>query len=271
MAEDLYTGFGNQKILAERAKKDINGNSLELTISDNKVTAIGGKSLAGSGGEPVDAYTKEESDNKFMKVALLHTATYSWNDCDYVSIGSDTRAYPTVQIGNLIWTTENIDYKWNGLHIATNANDDSIDTPYGSYYDNNESTYGVNGKKYGLLYNYPATEYINSILTDGWRVATANDFTALFNSSIVNNNPSTLKTTTDWTNPGTNTSGFSAMPCGMRYWSNGVMKYSDIYTSSYYRTIGDQYKYAYITNSSISAAYPTEARYQCSIRIVRNA
>lgn len=61
MAEDLYTGFGNQKILAERAKKDINGNSLELTIENEKVTAIGGVSIGG-GSEPVDAYTKAETN-----------------------------------------------------------------------------------------------------------------------------------------------------------------------------------------------------------------
>jgi uncharacterized protein (TIGR02145 family) len=271
MAEDLYTGFGNQKILAERAKKDINGNSLELTISDNKITQIGGKTI--SGNVEIDAYTKEESDNKFMKVALLHAATYSWNDCDYVSVGSDTRAYPTVQIGNLIWTTENIDYKWNGLHIATGNREYSGDTPYGSYYGNNESTYGVNGKKYGLLYNYPAAEYINSILTNGWRVATASDFSALFNSAVVNNDQSKLRTTTEWTTPGTNTSGFSALPCGLRAYSgsSGNMEYSSISTASFYRTIGDAYKYAYITLNGISASYATDARTQCSIRIVRNA
>lgn len=248
MAEELFTGFGSQKILAERANKDINGNSIVETYA-----------------------TKVESDNKYMKVALLHTATYSWNDCDYVSVGSDTRAYPTVQIGNLIWTTENIDYKWNGLHIATENREWAGDTPYGSYYDNSESTYGVNGKKYGLLYNYPAAEYINSILTDGWRVATASDFSALFNSAVVNNDQSKLRTTTEWTTPGTNTSGFSALPCGLRLFSNGYMKYSGVSTGSYYRTIGDSTKYAYITLNGLSASYATEARTQCSIRIVKNA
>ena len=61
MAEELFSGFGDQKILAERANKDINGNSLELTISGDTVTAIGGKTVGG-GGEPVDAYTKAETN-----------------------------------------------------------------------------------------------------------------------------------------------------------------------------------------------------------------
>lgn len=47
MAEELFSGFDGQKILAERANKDINGNSLELTISGETVTAIGGKTVGG--------------------------------------------------------------------------------------------------------------------------------------------------------------------------------------------------------------------------------
>lgn len=46
----FFDGFGEQKVLAERARKDINGESLELTISEGQVTAIGGKPVAGSGG-----------------------------------------------------------------------------------------------------------------------------------------------------------------------------------------------------------------------------
>ena len=88
MAEDLYTGFGNQKILAERAKKDINGNSLELTIENEKVTAIGGVSIGG-GSEPVDAYTKAETnallDNKQDTLAFDGTYDSSTNKVATVS------------------------------------------------------------------------------------------------------------------------------------------------------------------------------------------
>ena len=50
MAEELFSGFGDQKILAERANKDINGNSLELGISSNQVVSIGGFPLYGGSG-----------------------------------------------------------------------------------------------------------------------------------------------------------------------------------------------------------------------------
>lgn len=49
-SQTLITGFGEQKIIAERAKQDINGNSLELTIEGDSVTAIGGKTVGGGGG-----------------------------------------------------------------------------------------------------------------------------------------------------------------------------------------------------------------------------
>ena len=61
MSEFLFDQYGDQKILAERAKKDINGLSLELTVTDDKVTAIGGYEVGG--GQTVDAYTKSETDD----------------------------------------------------------------------------------------------------------------------------------------------------------------------------------------------------------------
>ena len=58
---DTVTHIGGKNISAKNAETDINGNSLELTISGNTVTAIGGKTVGG-GSEPVDAYTKAETD-----------------------------------------------------------------------------------------------------------------------------------------------------------------------------------------------------------------
>lgn len=72
MSELLFSDYDGAKILAERAKKDINGLDLELTVEDDKVTAIGGKEIAGGAG-PVDAYTKSESDEKFATKEELAT------------------------------------------------------------------------------------------------------------------------------------------------------------------------------------------------------
>jgi hypothetical protein len=72
MSELLFSDYDGAKILAERAKKDINGLDLELTVEDDKVTAIGGKGIGGGAG-PIDAYTKAESDEKYATKEELAT------------------------------------------------------------------------------------------------------------------------------------------------------------------------------------------------------
>lgn len=66
----LIHGFGEADLLADRAKKDENGNSLTLTIEENKVTEIGGKSIGGgselpSGGETGQVLTKTSNGSEW--------------------------------------------------------------------------------------------------------------------------------------------------------------------------------------------------------------
>lgn len=70
--QTLIDGFGEQKIIAERAKQDINGNSLELTIEGVSVTAIGGKTVGGGGGGSGGRYTPVTID---MATSQLVTHT----------------------------------------------------------------------------------------------------------------------------------------------------------------------------------------------------
>ena len=58
---ELWASFNGTGFSAERALADVDGNPLNLTISNNQVVAIGGKSIGG-GGTVVDAYTKAETD-----------------------------------------------------------------------------------------------------------------------------------------------------------------------------------------------------------------
>lgn len=57
---ELWTSFNGIGFGAERAVADADGNPLNLTISNDQVIAIGGKSIGG--GTVVDAYTKAETD-----------------------------------------------------------------------------------------------------------------------------------------------------------------------------------------------------------------
>lgn len=87
------------------------------------------------------------------------------------------RDYRTVIIGNQMWLAENLDWKFDGLQIG-GVYTESVANAW--YYDNDEDTYGVNGNKYGLMYNGPALFALNGgLLTGGWRVPSLVDYRTL--------------------------------------------------------------------------------------------
>lgn len=87
--------------------------------------------------------------------------------------------YQTIIIDGVEWLAENLDFKWPGLSIG----DDNLrqDIPQACYYNNNENLFGRNNKKYGLLYNFPAIQQIDSLI-DGWHVPTRDELQALYNA-----------------------------------------------------------------------------------------
>lgn len=88
------------------------------------------------------------------------------------------KAYRTVQMPDgKIWLAENLDFKFcniGGSGTPTTAN--------AWYYNNDETTYGWNGYKCGLLYNWYAAKILNdhrSELCPGWHVPTKDEYDAL--------------------------------------------------------------------------------------------
>lgn len=133
----------------------------------------------------------------------------------YVTIGG--RLYRTVTIGTQTWMAENLDYKFNGCVIGEG---DSDTQPRANYYNNDEQTYGVNGNKYGLLYNkaaMSALEANKSTLCPGWHVPLISEWRALY-SYVGTDSGTKLKTVSGWYSGGNGTDdyGFSIQPCGMR-------------------------------------------------------
>ena len=142
---------------------------------------------------------------------------------NFVEIGG--RRYPVVKIGNQLWMAENLDYQIDGIPLSTiQSNSDTTQKCY--YYNNDESTYGYNGYKCGLLYNGYAVlymaEHANELFPSDWRVATYNDYGTIaalgdisklgtnlkaISGSIANNFPSN-----DWN--GDNLLGFNGIPAG---------------------------------------------------------
>lgn len=128
------------------------------------------------------------------------------------------RVYNTVVIGGKEWMAENLDFKFSGLAIGQES---SSSEPRANYYQNNEATYGVNGNKYGLLYNWIAVKYLEdhkSELIPGWHVPTKAEYIDLFNAvggtSVAGIK---LKSTTGWSSGnGDGSYGFAAFPAGYR-------------------------------------------------------
>ena len=86
---------------------------------------------------------------------------------------------------------ENLDYAWNGLNVDPSSSLWGV--PIACHYNKDDSTYGWNGKKWGLLYNQDAINYMlaneSTMFPDGWHVPTSTDYNTLV---------STISADSDW-------------------------------------------------------------------------
>ena len=164
-------------------------------------------------------------------------------------IGGNT--YRTVTIGSQTWLAENLDFKFSGCNIGGSGNPT---TPNAWYYSNDEATYGWEGKKYGLIYNWYAVKLLNDnrhTLIPGWHVPSTAEWDVLANAVGGESTAGTvIKSATDWiSGAGTDVYGFSAFPAG-RYYDgsfdfSGIRAYfwtsiknSDIDSTAFRRWIG---------------------------------
>lgn len=141
------------------------------------------------------------------------------------------RTYRVVTINGVTWLAENLDYKASGVDIAPIG---SPTTPAAWYYNNSEATYGVNGNKYGLLYNWHAVKHLNDnrvTLMPGWHVPTTGEWDALANAVGGSGGAGTkLKANSGWNSGnGSDDFGFSVFPAGCR--ASGSFRYLGSYAS----------------------------------------
>jgi len=150
---------------------------------------------------------------------------------------ADGNIYNTVKIGNQVWITENLKTtKFNDNTPIPLVDDNTewslLSTPGYCWPGNNETQYK---DLYGAYYNWFAVE-TGKLCPTGWRVPTDADYKVLeisLGMTQVQADASEwrgtdqgkkLKHTTGWsTNEnGTNTSGFTALPSGYRYYGTGA-------------------------------------------------
>ena len=254
---ELVEKINDFGILAARASEDVNGNSLALTISENKVIEIGGKSVG----------VVNDTD-----VTRWNSWVYASYDVPITGVTINGRKYPVVKIGNLLWMAENLDYRWTGLAATYDYGSSTV--PRANYYNNDSATYGENGNKYGLLYNRPAAKYLEDHKTElgipvGWRVPTSTDISTLL--SVAGTGGAKIKSIDGWNEEewaGTNETGFNLYPTGRRYNSsfNSVGKVTNLWTCT--DNGNDYYPTLYIDgNQCTGGTQPPDIQY--GIRLVK--
>jgi uncharacterized protein (TIGR02145 family) len=169
--------------------------------------------------------------------------------------------YRTVKIGSQVWMLDNmnVDRFRNGDPIPEARTDEEWrragheGKPAWCYFQNDPQT----GRIYGKLYNWHAVQDPRGLAPEGWHIPTTKEWGELadnFGGRRVAGKE--LKAVTGWPpeNNGTNKSGFSGMPGGIRD-DQGGFNYLGIYgywwSSTEYNNLYAHYHYLYCRSSDL--------------------
>ena len=131
------------------------------------------------------------------------------------------RTYPTADMPDgKTWLACNLDYAWAGLSVPT-SDAYASSSQQAMYYDYDESTYGWDGYKCGLLYNWYAVDYLEqnkATLCPGWHVPSDQEWRALVTAAGGDLTAGAKLKASDvsWASSwgGTDDYGFAALPAG---------------------------------------------------------
>jgi uncharacterized protein (TIGR02145 family) len=213
-------------------------------------------------------------------ITLLPTQSQSVDFLFVTCSDGDSNHYPVVTIRNQTWMAENLKTtKYSNSAAIPLVTYDSawagLSTPAYCWYDNDSITYG---SVYGALYNWFSVETGNLCPT-GWHVPTDAEWTVLtdfLGGEIVAGGPLKETGTAHWNSPNTgatNSSGFTALPGGFRYYSSGSFYYIGYYgywwSSSATSTTSAWYRGLYSSYSNVSRYYNYK-KSGWSVRCVRD-
>lgn len=197
------------------------------------------------------------------------------------------KTYPVVEMpdGNK-WLAVNLDYIWDGLSVPTS--DASVVTnPMGVYFNYDEATYGWDGRKCGLLYNWYAVSYLDqnkATLCPGWHIPTDTEWNSLI-AAVGGNNVAGKKlkaSDVSWAGSwsGTDDYGFTALPAGVTGGAYGdSVSFADLGTHTFFWTpVQGDYDadHALRCNMSFGSPRMMNAGYGvktncCSVRLIKDA
>ena len=206
---------------------------------------------------------------------VYKSGVYKSGSEDTVTIGG--RTYKTVKIGDQVWMAENLDYKFTGLTVGSWSTD-----PSAGYYNNNEGTYGIDGRRRcGLLYNWYAVKYLedhkSELLPSGWHVPTDAEWTALIGAvgddagtklKAVDNSVDSGTWPTGW--DGTDDYGFGVLPAGTYREGFAALGVYGNFWSSSENSSSYAWYYYFVSRSSVARNSQDKTR-GFSIRLVKDA
>jgi len=181
---------------------------------------------------------------EFDPAATVNDGTCATPDTSCSSVEFDGYVYTAVEIGDQCWFAENLrtTVYGNGDVIPAGLTDGEWTSTtagatavYGegiSYCENNSPDIDACDEAqslaaYGRLYNWYAVDDARGLCPAGWHVPTDGEWTELedyiTSQGFAGTEGTALKSTTGWSNNGNGTDdfGFSALPGGSRYSSNG--------------------------------------------------
>ena len=210
------------------------GTSPNPTITDNKTTSGTGPGIfTGTLTELTDGTTYY-----YRAYATNNSGTTYGQELHFITPVTDIEGniYKTVIIDTEVWMAENLKVtKFNDNVDITLVSDAAewigLTNPGFCWYNNDPD---FNKPVYGALYNWYAASSAN-ICPTGWHAATNDEYDAMEVSlglaqADINiwgwrgtDHGSKMKNTTGWNSGenGTNTSGFSALPGGYRFYNDG--------------------------------------------------
>lgn len=185
------------------------------------------------------------------------------------------RVYRTVTIGGSTWLAENLDFKFSGCRIGGTG---TPSTPNAWYYNNDETTYGIDGtKKCGLLYNWHAVKLLNdnrSELIPGWHVPTTAEWDSLAEAvggtSVAGTRlkAANVNWATSWN--GTDDYGFGVLPAGNYGGSFDFLgSFAFFWTATEHNSSYADYR-RFDTGSSMNS-YNNNKSYGYSVRLVKDS
>lgn len=174
--------------------------------------------------------------------------------------------FPTITIGNQIWSQKNLyvaTYK-DGTPIPKVTDDAvwaSLTTGAYCYYQNDSVNYAAT---YGKLYNWYAVNDPRGLAPTGWHIPNESEWSTLENYLTgvfpIGNVGGKMKETgtVHWTSPNaaaTHSSGFAGLPGGLRHEDGtfeNIGKYGLWWTTTEYSSSGIYFRYLYYLNSNLS-------------------